>query len=159
MLLRWNMLFFDFCMRCLRLFDYFSAGNLVLPKQCCRKTPSWYRRNSAARNAPSWYCRNGAAKLAASWARLTKLAASMAIYTKLAVSMAVQAILGAFPAALVRHDYARKTFSLYFVVTLLWLLKLRINTVCKSARSRFASRLYPVKREQHAKHKNYLLCK
>ena len=65
---------------------------------------------SAARNAPSWYCRNSAAKLAASWARLTELAASMA----------VQAILGAFLAALVRHDHARKTFSLYFVATLLW---------------------------------------
>ena len=76
---------------------------------------------SAAKMTPSWYCRNGAAKLA--------------------VSMAVQAILGAFLAALVRHDHARKTFSLYFVVTLLWLLKLRINAVCKSAGSCFASRL------------------
>ena len=32
MLLRWNMLFFDFCVRYLRLFDYFSAGKTVLPK-------------------------------------------------------------------------------------------------------------------------------
>ena len=41
--------------------------------------------------------------------------------------MAVQAILGAFLAAAKQYDHARKTFSLYFVVTLLWLLKLRIN--------------------------------
>ena len=32
MLLRWNMLFFDFCVRCLRLFDYFSVAKRVLPK-------------------------------------------------------------------------------------------------------------------------------
>ena len=37
MLLRWNMLFFDFCVRYLRLFDYFSAGKRVLLEQCCRK--------------------------------------------------------------------------------------------------------------------------
>ncbi|MBF4807279.1 MAG: hypothetical protein HXK26_01090 [Lancefieldella rimae] len=92
---------------------------------------------SAARNAPSWYCRNSAAKLAASWARLTKLAASMAINAKLVVSMAVQAILGAFLAALVRHDHARKTFSLYFVATLLWPLKLRINGCLQIRRQPF----------------------
>ncbi|MFR8062035.1 MAG: hypothetical protein ACLU6V_05650, partial [Lancefieldella rimae] len=85
----------------------------------------------------SWYCRNSAAKLAASWARLTELAASMAINAKLVVSMAVQAILGAFLAALVRHDHARKTFSLYFVATLLWPLKLRINGCLQIRRQPF----------------------
>ena len=85
---------------------------------------------NAAGNTPSWYCRNSAAKLAASWAR----------FTKLAVSMAVQAILGAFPAALVRYDHARKAFSLYFVVTLLWLLKLRINGCLQIRRQPFCFR-------------------
>ena len=78
MLLRWNMLFFDFCVRYLRLFDYFSAGKTALLEQCCRKNAKLGHHNGAAGNAPSWYCRNSAAKLAASWARLTKLAASMA---------------------------------------------------------------------------------
>ncbi|MBF4807798.1 MAG: hypothetical protein HXK26_03790 [Lancefieldella rimae] len=54
--------------------------------------------------------------------------------------MAVQAILGAFLAAAKQYDHARKTFSLYFVVTLLWLLNLRINAVCKSAGSCSAPR-------------------
>ena len=118
-----------FCVRYLRLFDYLSAAKLVLSEQRCQE--------GAAKMTPSWYCRNSAAKLAASWARLTKLAASMVIYAKLAVSMAVQAILGAFLAALVRHDHARKTFSLYFVVTLLWLLKLRINGFLQIRRQLF----------------------
>ena len=48
-------------------------------------------------------CRNGAAR--------TNLLQVWFIYTKLAVSMAVQAILGTFPAALVRYDHARKVFS------------------------------------------------
>ena len=41
--------------------------------------------------------------------------------------MAVQAILGVFLAAAKQYDHARKTFSLYFVATLLWLLNLRIS--------------------------------
>ena len=84
MLLRWNMLFFDFCVRYLGLFDCFNTGKTVLPKNA-----KLGRHNGAAGTAPSWYCRNSAAKLAA----------SMVIYAKLTVSMAVQAILGAFPAA------------------------------------------------------------
>ena len=55
---------------------------------------------------PRGCCQNSAAGNAPSWARLTKLAASMA----------VQAILGVFPAALVRYDHARKVFSLYLAM-------------------------------------------
>ena len=59
------------------------------------------------------------------------------IYTKLAVSMAVQAILGAFLAAAKQYDHARKTFSLYFVATLLWLLNLRISGCLQIRRQLF----------------------
>ena len=48
------------------------------------------------------------------------------IYAKLAVSMAVQAILGAFPAAPGSMIMLVGLLA-YFVVTLLWLLNLRIS--------------------------------
>ncbi|MBF4807755.1 MAG: hypothetical protein HXK26_03565 [Lancefieldella rimae] len=50
--------------------------------------------------------------------------------------MAVQAILGAFPAALAKHDHARKTFSLYFAMIILY-----INGCLQIPVSRSASRL------------------
>ena len=156
MLLRWNMLFFDFCVRYLRLFDCFNTGKTVLPKNA-----KLGRHNGAAKNAASWHCRNSAAILAASMVISAKLAASMVQicqtcskygsnmpnlqqvwfkYAKLAVSMAIQAILGAFPAALGSMSMLVGLLA-YFVVTLLWLLKLRINAVCKSAGSCSTSRL------------------
>ena len=52
MLLRWNMLFFDFCVRYLRLFDCLSAGKTVLLEQCCRK--------NAKLVLPEQRCQNGA---------------------------------------------------------------------------------------------------
>ena len=86
MLLRWNMLFFDFCVRYLRLFDCFNTGKTVLLEQCCR--------NDAKLALPKMR-QVGVVIIA-----LPNLQQVWFIYTKLAVSMAVQAILGAFLAAL-----------------------------------------------------------
>ena len=125
MLLRWNMLFFDFCVRYLRLFDYFSAGKLALPKNA-----KLGRHNGAAKMRQVGNARTALPNLQQVWFK----------YAKLTVSMAVQAILGAFPAAPGSMIMLVGLLA-YFVVTLLWLLKLRINAVCKSAGSCSASRL------------------
>ena len=116
MILRWNMLFFDFCVR-----YWGSLITLVLVRQCCR--------NSAAKNAPSWCCRNSAAKLAASWARLTILAANMVQICQTCSKYGSSSHTWRISGSARQYDYDRKVFSQS--------LKLRINDCLQIRRQAF----------------------
>ena len=108
MLLRWNMLFFDFCVRYLRLFDCFNTGKTVLPKNA-----KLDRHNGAAGTAPSWCCRNSAAKNAPSWAQVAKLAASMVQICQTCSKYGNPSHTWRVSGSTRQYDHARKVFSLY----------------------------------------------
>ena len=91
---------------------------LVLPKQCCQ--------NSAAKMTSSWHCRNSAVKLAASWARLTILAASLVNICQTCSKYGSPSHTWRISGSTSQYDRTRKIFSLYFAVTLLWLLVIEI---------------------------------